>query len=424
MKQASSPNIYNNTTNLGNITRNVSAHNPSQAPQEAISQAVGAVKSSDKPSWEVSAKEAEAQRRQRLFRWALHAEARHWLPQERVAECMYVVNPLAMGVEVLHTPRQQAAHYKSLFVCGSVWMCPLCAAKISERRRSEELEPAIKRHIDGGGAVYLETYTVSHSRFDNLAVLLRLFLEARRRMRQGRQAQKRKWAFGIIGTISVLEVTWSPLNAWHPHKHELVFTTNQAGNMSVKTYAAQARADWQRAAAQQGLHMDEHGYKFDRTYGAVADYIAKYGREPLKPPWGVEAELTKGHLKQGRGPVEHLTPFGLLAHIYQGEEDLAPLFQAYARWFKGHKQLSWSKGLRKRLLGNEHEKTDEELAREQQEDAVLLGRLTRAQWRVVLANDARGELLEVARSGEWEQVQAFLTDIECSAELGDVHTVA
>ena len=205
MKQASSPLYkYSNTTNLGNIARNVSAHNPSQAAQGAVLHAVELSKSGDKPSWELSAKEAEEQRRQRLYRWALHAEARHWLPQERVAECMYVVNPLALGVEVLHTPHLPAAHYKSLIVCGSVWMCPLCAAKISERRRSEELEPAIKRHIERGGAVYLETYTVSHSRFDNLAVLLRLFLEARRRMRQGRQAQRRKWAFGIVGTISVL----------------------------------------------------------------------------------------------------------------------------------------------------------------------------------------------------------------------------
>jgi len=127
---------------LGNIARKLSSPTTSQAPQEAVSQAVGAAKE-------------EEQRRQRLFRWALQAEARQWLPHERVAECLRVVNPMALGVEVLHAPRQQAAHYKSLIVCGSVWMCPLCAAKISERRRSEELEPAIKRHIEGGGAVYL-----------------------------------------------------------------------------------------------------------------------------------------------------------------------------------------------------------------------------------------------------------------------------
>lgn len=401
MKQASSPNIYNITTNLGNITRKLSSPTTSQSQRQGLAKL----------------REDKETQERRLYRWALQAEARYYLPNERVAVCLQRVSPLALGVEILHNPSHQTAHYGGLIQCGSVWHCPLCAAKISERRRSEELEPAIVAHVAHDGAVYLETYTVSHTRFDSLPDLLHAFLKARERMRQGEYAQKRKQAFRIIGTISVLEVTWSKLNAWHPHKHELVFTANATNDM--RAYEAQARVAWERAAARCGLGMDEHGYKLDRTYGAVADYIAKYGREPLKPPWGVEAEMTKGHLKQGRGPVEHVTPFGLLSRIYQGEEDLAPLFQEYARWFKGHKQLSWSKGLRKRLLGNEQEKTDEELAREQQEDAVLLGRLTRAQWRVVLANDARGELLEVARSGDWQQVQTFLTEIGCSVATGD-----
>jgi len=75
--------------------------------------------------------------------------------------------------------------------------------------------------------------------------------------------------------------------------------------------------------------------------------------------------------------------------------------------------LHWSKGLRKRLLDTEEEQTDEELVAANMDDAVLLGLITRAQWRVVLANDARGELLEVARSGDWEQVEAFLVGIGC-----------
>ena len=47
------------------------------------------------------------------------------------------------------------------------------------------------------------------------------------------------------------------------------------------------------------------------------------------------------------------------------------------------------------------------------DDAVLLGLLTRAQWRVILGNDARGELLEVARSGDWQQVEMFLARLGC-----------
>lgn len=65
--------------------------------------------------------------------------------------------------------------------------------------------------------------------------------------------------------------------------------------------------------------MNEHGYRLDRTFGAVADYIAKFGREPLGTPWGVEAEMTKGHLKRGRGPVEHLTPLRVLYQVYLGQ---------------------------------------------------------------------------------------------------------
>jgi replication protein len=355
---------------------------------------------------------------QRLLKWALQAEARYILPDERVAHCLRQVNPMAACVEVLHSPEHRVAHYKSLIICGSVWMCPLCAAKISERRR-EELERAISRHIDQNGAVFMATYTIAHSRFDDLSRLLQAFLRAKKRIKQGEYAQRRKRVFGIVGTISVLEVTWSTLNHWHPHSHELIFTMQPINTMNERAYEADVRVAWERAAAREDLHMNEHGYKLDKTFGAVADYVAKFGHEPLGKPWGVESEMTKGHLKRGRGPVEHLTPFGLLYHINQGNEELIPVFRDYARWFKGKHQLNWSSGLRALLLGSEEEQTDEQLAAAVMEEAVLLGLLTRAQWRVVLANDARGELLEVARSGEWELVKDFLVSIGCVLSTSD-----
>lgn len=357
-------------------------------------------------------RQAEDRQEHRLLKWALQAEARAILPNERIAHCLRRVNPIAAGVEVLHTPEHQTAHYGGLLVCGSVWMCPLCAAKISERRR-DELARAISRHIEQQGAVFMATYTVSHSRFDVLSTLLQAFLRARKRLKQGEYAQRRKQEYGIVGTVSVLEVTWSTLNHWHPHSHELIFTLAGEKTIGETAYENEVRHAWRRAAAHEGLRMNAHGYKLDRTYGAVADYVSKFGHEPLGKPWGVETEMTKGHLKRGRGPIEHHTPFGLLYQVYQGHEEVIPVFQEYATWFKGKHQLTWSHGLRARLLGDEEEKTDEELAAEQREEAVLLGRLTRTQWRVVLANDARGHVLEVARSGDWQQVKAFLVALGC-----------
>jgi len=340
----------------------------------------------------------------RLTRWELLREAQKLLPDERVAFCMRRTK--ANTVDVFYNPKHESAHYGGLMVCGSVWVCPICAAKISERRRVE-LEQAIKVCLDKSGVVYLATYTISHKRYDDLSTLLTSFLAARKRAKQGRKAQELRKQFGVLGTVSVREVTWSEQNGWHPHCHELVFFEKE---IDAEAYAQVAREQWQKSAEHEGLSMNEHGFKFDRTHGAVADYVAKFGREPARAPWSAAAEMTKGHLKRGHGD-EHLTPFAMLWYISQGCNELKPIFREYARWFKGKHQLVWSSGLRALLLNNEEEKSDLELVEEAEEEAVLLGQLNCEQWKTVVTKNAQGKLLEVARSGDWQSILAFLTSI-------------
>ena len=340
----------------------------------------------------------------RLVKWRLQRTAQALLPNERVAFCMRRIQ--AATVDVLYSPTHQSAHFSGLMVCGSIWVCPLCAAKISERRRVE-LEQAIAQCIENGGAVYLVTYTISHKRYDDLSTLLQSFLAARKRMKQGRTAQKLRKRFGILGTVSVREVTWSKLNGWHPHCHELVFCSSE---IDIDEYDQAARSQWQRSVEHEGLSINEHGFSVSRTHGSVADYVAKFGREPLHSPWGAATEMTKGHLKRGH-TQEHVTPFAILLLISQGCHELIPVFKEYAQWFKGKHQLVWSAGLRLVLLGNNEEKADEELAQLEENNVVLLGQLTSSEWSVILAHDAQGRLLEVARSGDWREVLAFLDAI-------------
>ena len=337
----------------------------------------------------------------RLLRWDLQREVRALLPNERVAFCMRRMQ--SSTVEVMYSPGDQSAHYKGLMACGSVWVCPVCSARISEKRR-QELEKAIDTCIKMGGSVYLVTYTVAHNRYDDLEKLLHAFLSARRKSKQGWAMQELRKRYNILGTISVQEVTWSKLNGWHPHCHELVFF---ASEIDVDDYTKLASNQWRKAAEHMGLCMNEHGFDIVRTYGAAADYVAKYGREPVHQMWGAAAEMTKTHLKSGR-MKEHLTPFTMLALIAQGCNELKPLFREYARCFKGKHQLVWSAHLRSRLQVNIPEKTDLELAEEPEEKVVLLGSLTREQWRFVLLKDVRGHILEIARSGDWGQVTTFL----------------
>jgi hypothetical protein len=93
------------------------------------------------------------------------------------------------------------------------------------------------------------------------------------------------------------------------------------------------------------------------------------------------------------------------------------LWLQYAVNFKGERQLRWSSGLRARL-GLEKEKSDEEIAIEQEEVAIILSSLSTGAWRIVLANDARGELLEVASRGDPAQVEAFLVQLGAGESSG------
>jgi hypothetical protein len=342
---------------------------------------------------------------QRLLRWALQAEARAIMSNERIVHCLRV--PHSFAVDMLYDPQHHAMHYAGLVTCGSVWMCPLCGAKISERRKGE-LEHALGVCNSREMAVFMATYTVRHQRFDRLSSLLQAFLGAHRRTKQGRAYQAFKRDFGLVGTIRALEVTWGYDTSWHPHAHELIVF--RAGDINAKACENALRHSWSSATKLEGLTVNQHGFKLDRTFGAVQDYVAKWGHEPLQRPWGVESELSKAHIKRGRSETR-FTPFGLLYAISQGRDDLVPVFREYATYFKGKNQLVWSKGL-KHLLGV-GEKTDEEIAAEVREEDVLFGRLTHQQWRFVLANDCRGELLEVALGCGWEAVRDYLLTLGC-----------
>lgn len=329
------------------------------------------------------------------------------LPGERVAKCLRCLRTDRDEIEVWHAAG--GARYGGLMVCGSVWVCPCCAAKITEDRR-RELRLATDYARQQGLRVVMITYTFSHGRQHVLADILRRFRAAYRRMRSGRAAQRLQQDFGVVGTIEAQEVKWGHRNGWHPHAHVLVFLPVEA---DIEAFAARSRALWERAAGHEGLTMNEHGFQLDDCNERVADYIAKYGVEPR---WQESNEMTKWHVKRGQRHDdatgdEHVTPFELLRLAEQGNQRAGQLFVEYAQAYKGMRQLRWSPQLRK-LLGLGVEKTDEEIAKEiAEEPGVLLGALRKEQWWVVVANDARCELLEVARAGRWELVVNFLADI-------------
>ena len=106
----------------------------------------------------------------RIQRFILQSIVRKLLPNTRTNNCLRV-RQKGQQIQVLQSVEHGTASYGGLQTCGSVWQCPVCAAKISERRRVEVLA-AITAWKAQGGTVNMLTLTCPHQRTDKLADLL------------------------------------------------------------------------------------------------------------------------------------------------------------------------------------------------------------------------------------------------------------
>ena len=336
----------------------------------------------------------------RLERFALQSAVRRILPKSRTAKCLRARQAHRSEIDVYRSPEHRSAHYGGLQTCGSVWACPLCAAKISERR-SVELRAAIAAHESTGGAVLFLTLTVPHTRRDDLAELLQAQSVAMTRF-TGDRAAKRVWAdMGSIGSVRAWEVTHGRLsaqnNGWHPHFHILIFCRS---GLDLGAFESRVYTAWVNSCRLAGLPMPSrlHGVRLEDGSRA-ADYAAK-------GLWGLDREMTKGHIKRAK---QGESPFQLLrAFAFDDDRQGAALFREFAEAFHGRRQLYWSPGLKKRFALDDL--TDSEISAVIEDSAELLGSIDLDQWRVILRMDLRGEILELARHG-WAPVRRLLDSI-------------
>lgn len=337
----------------------------------------------------------------RVRRFMLQAGARDLLPDERVAFCLRRPIPGVASVDVLHSPAQQSAHYGGLMVCANLWACPVCAVKASERRR-EELSGGIAAW---DGQIIMVTLTLQHTASDDPVTLVDDLQEGKRRLCSGRGYQSFKRVHGVAGTVVALECTYNFGNGFHPHQHILFFVS---GLVNVDCFAEELRTMWPSAVAKVGRYASpQWGIHVTAASEDVAAYVAKWGREPK---WTPSHEMAKASSKRGRG--DSFSMWGLLEnYTVLGDEEAGARFREYVHAFRGRSQLRYSPGLRAVLGLAVEEKTDQEIVEEAVEDAVVLAQLDLVAWRVVLANDVRAELLNVANSGDPELVRSFLLSL-------------
>lgn len=288
-------------------------------------------------------------------------------------------------VQVRRSEKSNRAYFAGLMKCASVWVCPVCAPKI-QAVRAQEVRTAIDKWTAQGGSVVLVTQTIPHSRQDRLEPLLERFTTALRKFKGQRGYERARKRFGISGSIRALEVTHGG-NGWHPHAHTILFLRQSPRPSHVH---AALFPLWESAAARAGFEQALSPQAFDvQDASEVKNYVTKMGTEYQ---WNAEHELVKAHSKRGRGSM---TPFDMLRGLLdESKPELLARFAEYSACFEGRRQLVWSNGFKKELLGTDG-LTDEQIAESIGEEDVVLANITPEQWILIRRHNLQGHVLKV-----------------------------
>jgi hypothetical protein len=323
----------------------------------------------------------------------------------RTHDCRYTRRSRFVGVH--YSAAHQSAHYSGLATCGSVWACPVCCAVVQQRRRAE-LAQLISWAYANGYRPCMVTFTFPHKSFQSLQDLKERQRDAFTRLRRGSPWQRFKDRCGFGGLVRSLEVTHGA-NGWHPHTHEIWLIRHQTETEQAN-FQAEIKQRWQKVCIAAGLldasdRSQVHAFDMhavDVRFGVNdSDYLAK---QDSSRAWGADREVATASSKSGRSKGVH--PHEFLIRRAKGD---GALYLEYVNGMAGSRQLFWSPGL-KELVGV-LDVTDEVLADESLTPSDMLGDLSADEWSLIRYKRKRAQLLNIAESGDWLQVQRFLVQV-------------
>ncbi|MGP1718178.1 MAG: hypothetical protein ACTS9Y_13440 [Methylophilus sp.] len=355
--------------------------------------------------------------------------------QHRVCSCHR--NLSSDGLPIYRAVDGSNARFANVQTCGSGWVCPVCNPKITEHRREDIYKATVEWNKQGGKCL-LMTLTTEHENADNIVEVLEEVSKAQdlftndkfvkktfgtatatvmQREAKGRPVKEQiHGTHQRLGYIRSLEVTHG-VNGWHPHFHIVMFMHDDSLLTDGSTLQ-RLKEIWVKCLIKAGADKfkisDMLKYGLDLRGGDyVADYIMKFGREPIAVNgWTIAHEVTKANSKNQTRNINgdwHYTPFQLLGFATNGEEAAAALFKEFALAFTGKRMNYWTNGLKDYFGINEVD--DEEISQEAAEPEVeeeLVIYLNPEEWKQVLQSNTRAELLEIAAAFGKDGVIDFL----------------
>ena len=326
------------------------------------------------------------------------------------------------------------AYYSGLASCGSIWACPVCSAKI-RNRRAEDISKAAANWTEQGNSVVAAAFTVPHNKGHRLDDTFAAVADSFRKIQQRKKWKTIRNELGIMGQIRAVEGTYGD-NGWHPHIHALFFCSKRRYVASEETYVTDKgktrtrrtygydvgeidhaglvkltlflREAWGDAIEAAGFARPSEIHGVDVQLVASAEeagaYIAK-----TQDGKAVGNEVARGDMKQGRQGSR--TPFQILEDFrWTGNVADLRLWHDWEQVTHGRRAIFWSDHLRALLLPEEDEEeaTDDEIAAEEVggEDVALIDKIT---WKGITARPGLAcALLDRLESGGLEAVNELL----------------
>lgn len=362
----------------------------------------------------------------RAERYRLLAEARRifvgagkeeglYYPQNyhQTAKCIY--SRFGEEVGVNKSKEHGRSFYTGVIQCGRVFTCPVCAAKVQERRRIEISKAFDWAYNVIGKKVILVTFTFPHQKTDDLRELLLMQREAYRRLRSGKAWDKNKKRIGFEGLIRSLEITYSFQNGFHPHTHEAWIVDK---SVNVEVLREWISGQWLSKCKKVGLVKEGYQKEADFLNHSVqitdnasnSDYMAKMDDSKH---WGADRELAKSNVKQAKGKGIH--PYEFLNNSINGDTESERLFLTYADATRGCRQIFWTPKLKGRV--GVDELTDEEIAQQAEDKADVLGKLTKEEWNIVVKENAQPFVLDLAETSGFHGVKFWLQGQSSSGDV-------
>lgn len=326
----------------------------------------------------------------RRVMWRLRRVSRERSPCRRHQGCGW--KRVSSHVELCRRVADGKAYLFGVQKCGQVWGCPVCRMTLLVQRAGE-VAKVVEEH--GHNRAVLASFTIRHRAGERLGELVKGLANAYRRLTRGAPWKRFCEALGgLSGYVRGLETTHGA-NGWHPHLHVIFLLRDELPEeWDRKLAALEARLfeRWRACVVRElGVeHAPESEHGVDLRPCHQADYIAKLGLELADPG-------TKQGKRGSRTPLQILDDVRVT-----GDEGDGALWDEYAHDMKGHRQLTWSRGLRARFLD------EAQIDEPTEHDLVAL--IDAQSWNFIRKHDAvQLGLLDLVEGGATEeQAWAYL----------------